>query len=113
MFTQEGWISQRGWVYHGVGTHSWDIGFWDIPGVLTPSGGHQNTCGWQADGKHPTEHFLVSAIFARKFWEFLLVPTGPRNSTVLLVALVSDRTLPVAHSNNSKMEDKIQSIRLS
>ena len=24
------------------------------PSVLTPSGGHQNTCGWQACGIHPT-----------------------------------------------------------
>ena len=33
---------------------------WDIPRgytpplVLTPSGGHQNTYGWQVDGTHPT-----------------------------------------------------------
>ena len=25
--------------------------------VLTPSGGHQNTYGWQADGTHPTGMF--------------------------------------------------------
>ena len=27
------------------------------PPVLTPSGGHQNTYGWQADGTHPTGMF--------------------------------------------------------
>ena len=36
--SRDGYV-QRGWTY---------------PGVLTPSGGHQNMYSWQAGGTHPT-----------------------------------------------------------
>ena len=39
---------ERGYVWR-VG---WDLGY--PPLVLTPSGGHQNTYGWQVGGMHPT-----------------------------------------------------------
>ena len=35
-----------------------------IPPVLTPSGYHQKTYGWQADGTHPTEMFSCSLMFS-------------------------------------------------
>ena len=34
--------------------------------VLTPSGGHRNTYGWQAGGTHPTEMLSCFIITARK-----------------------------------------------
>ena len=42
-------------MFWGVGTHPPDMkpGI-STPSVLTPSGGHQNTCRWQECGMHTT-----------------------------------------------------------
>ena len=36
--------------FHGIPTPTPEHETWHTP----PSGGHQNTCGWQAGGMHPT-----------------------------------------------------------
>ena len=51
--------AQRGWGYvQGMGMfrgggYTWDLGY-PPPPVLTSSGGHQNTYGFQVGGAHPT-----------------------------------------------------------
>ena len=41
---------------------TWDLGYLPPPGP-TPSGGHQNTYGWQAGGTHPTGMLSCLMIF--------------------------------------------------
>ena len=53
-------IHETGGEYPPSGT--WDLGYLPPP-VPTPSGGHQNTYGWQAGGTHPTGMFNCLMIF--------------------------------------------------
>ena len=55
---RDGYVWGGGGCIHPARHGTWDTpprkGPW-IPPVLTPSGSHHNTYGWQADGTHPTE----------------------------------------------------------
>ena len=61
-------VSQEG------GGNTWDT---HPPPALTPSGGHQNTYGWQAGGTHPTgmlsckDHCQISKVLCREQTLFL------------------------------------------
>ena len=47
------------------------------PSVLTPTGGHQNRCGWQAGGIHPTGIFWgrskLEKVVPRKLFKIIMI----------------------------------------
>ena len=56
MYTGGVGIPEKGRAYQGVEVYppTWDLGYLPPPTVLTPSGGHHNTFGWQAGETQPT-----------------------------------------------------------